>query len=284
MRPNVEVCLVSFESGDDLLAAITSIAKHTAATVAIQENATTSTSLDAAVRHATELGLTVRAVHDPTNPGFGRACNALAASSTADLLLFLNPDARITKWPFDDKPPPSQTICGPAEIDAPNPASHRGVSYSIADEMRRSWLRRWGSTPDGDGFVSGAALLVARCDFAALGGFDPRFFLFYEDIELCLRANRHGVKTTLVDGFSVEHRGGHATNERFKESLVWSYESASRFHGLEGHSVGAYRAYVIVDAAARWSLHLMRRERNRRRGYAALISRVSSDLAKRRAT
>jgi N-acetylglucosaminyl-diphospho-decaprenol L-rhamnosyltransferase len=57
-----------------------------------------------------------------------------------------------------------------------------------------------------------AACLVARSDLLRrLGPFDPEAFLFYEDMELCLRARRAGVPTILRPDVAVRHRGGAST-------------------------------------------------------------------------
>jgi N-acetylglucosaminyl-diphospho-decaprenol L-rhamnosyltransferase len=57
-----------------------------------------------------------------------------------------------------------------------------------------------------------AACLVARSDLLRrLGPFDPDAFLFYEDMELCLRARRAGVPTILRPDVAVRHRGGTST-------------------------------------------------------------------------
>jgi N-acetylglucosaminyl-diphospho-decaprenol L-rhamnosyltransferase len=57
-----------------------------------------------------------------------------------------------------------------------------------------------------------AACLVARSDLLRrLGPFDPHAFLFYEDMELCLRARRAGVPTILRPDVAVRHRGGTST-------------------------------------------------------------------------
>jgi N-acetylglucosaminyl-diphospho-decaprenol L-rhamnosyltransferase len=281
VSPSVEVCFVSYSSGSVLEAAMTSVANHIpAATVAIQENGPTRTTLDRASRHAGELGVDVRTLHDASNPGFGAACNSLAATSSATWLLFFNCDAEIVAWPYTQNDPPMSSILGPAHVEATRSASHRGVSYTIGDEVRRSWFRRAGPAPDGAGFVSGAALLVERTTHETIGGFDERFFLYYEDIEYCLRANKAGHPTHLASGWIVRHQGAHTTSEHFQESLAWSFESGTLFHRLAGHSVVAYRCYVALDALARTLLHTLRRDRVRRSAYSALLRRVYTDITK----
>ncbi len=285
MRPVVEVCLVSHDSGSEILAAIDSVLSHLPdAALAIQENSASTATLELVAKHEALAGHQVRTVHDPSNPGFGAACNALAADSDAEWLLFLNPDATIDAWPFSEQPPPAGQICGPATVNAARPGSHRGIAFSVTDEARRSWLRRWGTSPRGTGFVSGAALLISLRDFVAINGFDERFFLFYEDIDLCLRANAAGIETHVVDGFAITHAGAHSTSDHFGASLVWSYESGCLFHDIHGHSVAWFRsAYVAADSIARWCLHTLRCDRQRRQGYATLFGRSAHDLLTRSA-
>jgi GT2 family glycosyltransferase len=61
-----------------------------------------------------------------------------------------------------------------------------------------------------------AACLVARTDLLRrLGPFDPRAFLFYEDMDLCLRARAAGIPTELHPEATVVHHGSHATRPAF---------------------------------------------------------------------
>ncbi len=101
-------------------------------------------------------------------------------------------------------------------VDSGDPSRHYGVRYRIRDEIARSWLRRVAPRPNGSGFVSGAALLIARADFDRIGGFDEEYFLFYEDIDLCLRANAAGIGTFVDERFTVRHSGAHSTSAAFR--------------------------------------------------------------------
>jgi GT2 family glycosyltransferase len=61
-----------------------------------------------------------------------------------------------------------------------------------------------------------AACLVARTDLLRrLGPFDPRAFLFYEDMDLCLRARAAGIPTEQHPEATVVHHGSHATRPAF---------------------------------------------------------------------
>ncbi len=277
---DLEVLVVSYNSADTLGACLASVASTAPGTaVAIREHGT-----DPGARaHLDELVASypgnLRVEHDPSNPGFAAGCNALARSSVAGVLLFLNPDAEIVAWPWSsDDPPPRGAIVGPQMVDSGHPGAHSGVHYRVRDEIARSWLRRRGPRPDGEGFVSGAALLVDRDSFERLGGFDEHYFLFYEDIDLCARANERGIPTRIDPRWSVRHSGAHSTMSRFGDSLSWSYESAVRFHGRHGGNLVGYRIYVIADALMRGLVQAARRNRKGVTGYLALARRATRDL------
>jgi N-acetylglucosaminyl-diphospho-decaprenol L-rhamnosyltransferase len=221
---------------------------------------------------------TIRVERDPSNPGFASGCNALARTSTADFLMFLNPDAELVEWPWSQRMPPTKVIVGPMMVDSGDPARHWGREYRVRDEIARSWLRHRGRRPDGRGFVSGAALLVDRASFERVGGFDDRYFMFYEDIDFCLRANRVDIATIVDERWRVRHAGAHSTQAAFGASLLWSYRSAVRFHGGRGASMAGYLAYVVADAAMRAALSVARSDRKRAEAYVHLAHRASRDL------
>jgi GT2 family glycosyltransferase len=79
-----------------------------------------------------------------------------------------------------------------------------------------------------------AAAVAARTEtLRRLGPFDPRQFLFYEDLDLCLRARSAGVPTVLHPSLAMEHRGGHSTGPAY---------------GGEPHALLARRRREVVRA------------------------------------
>jgi len=271
--------IVSYGSADDVAACLASVARYApSATVAIREHGGDE-AFERLVAVADASTTTTRVDHDPSNPGFGAGCNALAAQSTATWFLFLNPDARLQSWPWDDASPDSPAVLGP--VFTAHDGDHRGRSYRIRDEIRRSWLRRPGLPPDGHGFVSGAAMMIDAATFRAVRGFDTDYFLFYEDIDLCLRANAAGTPTRIEPRWSVSHSRGHSTSDHFGTALSWSYESGCRFHAAHGSPVAWYRLYVAADAAMRALAHGLRRDASRRRDYVQVCRRAISDCVRR---
>ncbi len=79
-------------------------------------------------------------------------------------------------------------------------------------------------------WASGACLAFSASTFKALGGFDERYFLYYEDVDICWRA-RHllGEKTYYVPGARMVHRGKRASHTLNNRHLWWHLTSAVRF-------------------------------------------------------
>jgi GT2 family glycosyltransferase len=280
---DVEVLVVSYNSAETLRTCLESVQRAAPGTpIAIREHGSDPDAARVLSGVAASHPAPVRIERDASNPGFGAGCNALARTSSAAFLLFLNPDAEVLDWPWSPtEPPPRRTIWGPRMVGSGHPGDHSGVHYHVRNEIARSWLRRRGPRPDGTGFVSGAALLVDRESFESVGGFDEQYFLFYEDIDLCLRANQQGIATRIDERWTVRHRGAHSTRREFGRALEWSYESAVRFHGRRGDNVVGYRVYVVADASLRAVAALLQRRRSDAAAYGSLTRRAASDLLHR---
>jgi GT2 family glycosyltransferase len=278
----IEVLIVSYHSASHVPSCLDSIVRTIPeARVAIREHgsATAFEQLQAAVAGRVPP---VRIEHDPTNPGFAAGCNALARASSAEFLLFLNADVEIVTWPWSGaRPPDHRTIYGPETLDLGHRATGYGPSYTVRDEVRRSWFRRRGPRPAGAGYVGGAALLIDSASFNDVGAFDDAYFMYYEDIDLCLRANRAGVRTVLEPTWTIRHSGAHSTSSRFPLALTWSYESACRFHRAQGDPVGVFRCYVVADSLGRAAFHGLRGSGSRARAYLSLSRRAATDLVRR---
>lgn len=196
----------------------------------------------------------VTLIECPVNIGFGPACNRGAEGVETEFLLFLNPDTRLAPDALDqliaaaDAHPEAVAFNPRFEDDAGHPAFKRSCHLL----PRRRWMPK--GTPDRDRtliVLSGAALMVRRSAFEAIGGFDPAIFLFFEDDDLSLRLSRLG-SLRLVRAALVTHSGGAGSApdpriEAFKSwHFGWSRIYASRKHGR----TGAY-AKTLVRAIPR---------------------------------
>jgi GT2 family glycosyltransferase len=254
---SLEVCIVAYESEESIVNAVGSLRRlGSGVQVAIHDNSPVPLQFTKVRAVAAEMGIPTRIERCGSNCGFARACNSLARSSTAEILLFLNPDAEILAWPKQlDAHAVGGGIVGPLVVNDRNRVvTTFGRERSISEEFLQRWARWRPPIPKGQGYVSGAALLVQKNVFLELGGFDETFFMYYEDIDLCLRANRLGVSVAVEPSWVVRHTGGHAARRDGGIALIRSYDSATYFYAKNGRSVTAYRALCRVDAQLRLML------------------------------
>jgi GT2 family glycosyltransferase len=145
------------------------------------------------------------------NVGYVRACNRAAEEAHGAWLLFLNPDASAEPdclARLVAAAEPGVGIVG-AQVLLPggervnagdNPVHLTGLSWSGRFEEPRE------SGPPRDvAAVSGAALMVRADVFAALGGFEPNYFMYHDDVDICWRARLAGWRVRFVPGAAVVH-------------------------------------------------------------------------------
>jgi len=77
-------------------------------------------------------------------------------------------------------------------------------------------------------FLTGAALAVGCQAWADTGGFDPAFFLYNEDLDLCLRLGRAGYRLAFRPGMKAIHQLGGATGSREHSSLYLEHITRTR--------------------------------------------------------
>jgi len=95
-------------------------------------------------------------------------------------------------------------------------------------------------------WVSGAALWLRREALDAVGGWNERYFMYVEDVELCWRLRRDGWRVGYEPGGEVTHRQGASTAARPYRMIVEHHRSLLRFAAERWHGV---RRLVLVPAA-----------------------------------
>jgi N-acetylglucosaminyl-diphospho-decaprenol L-rhamnosyltransferase len=138
-----------------------------------------------------------RVIEGNENVGFGRACNTGAEAARGPHVLFLNPDAVVTAVHNDQLHQlvgtrPFGLVAPELEgetdrLRAENSWTREYFAHTFEAFRPREWRRSAPRHRVANAWVSAAMLLVARDEFLELGGFDPRFFLYYEDRDLSRR-------------------------------------------------------------------------------------------------
>ena len=221
-------------------------------------------------------------VNNSTNAGFGAACNQGAALSTSEFILFLNPDATLQpvalkaclealKNPADE----SLGIVGPKITDGGgNLVRSCSRLPTLSDLILRSmgvhtlfrdtgypYLSRAAHKQSGDvGQVMGAALLIRRSLFQSLGGFDERYLLYYEDVDLCARAHAIGSRCYYLKEAHVTHIGRASSSQNTGLALALHIRSRliyARLHFGRGAQMLLATTSLLMEMPIRLLLALL---------------------------
>ena len=191
------------------------------------------------------------------NVGFGAAINQAARTTGARLLWLLNPDCEVQPGAFAAleatlQRHPECAIAAPQLLNADGSvqASARGEPSAWTGLFGRNTLltrffpssevaRR--NLPAADlvasgvesapvDWVMGASMLVRREPFDVVGGFDERYFLYWEDADLCRRLRERGWTTRYVPRARVRHSGGASAKTRSREATREFHRSAYLYY------------------------------------------------------
>ena len=172
--------------------------------------------------------------------GFGANHNAAFACCTQTFFCPLNPDIEFDRNPFpvlsaalaDDRvalvAPLVKSPDGKIEDSMrrfPTPASLLMKALGRSDGR---YVVREGQAEFAPEWVAGMFMLFRSRDFHDLGGFDERFFLYYEDVDICVRAWQKGMKILACPKVSVIH-DARRDSRRSLRHLRWHLGSMVRF-------------------------------------------------------
>jgi GT2 family glycosyltransferase len=249
---DLSIVLVNFNDGPRLRACLSSLAQNPPAAeheILVVDNASADGSPDAVRREFPA----VRVLANPVNAGFSAANNRGVAESRGPFLLFLNTDTIVPAGALDAllaRVASDASIggVGPALIRAPGDyqvsfGNRVGFFAQIFQKfvLNPRWkraLRRRGAGRAAKkerevGWLSAACLLCRREAFERAGGFDERFFIYFEDVDLCARIRAAGWRLHFVPSVEVRHEGGAtttATPERRAASRLEYRRSQARYY------------------------------------------------------
>jgi N-acetylglucosaminyl-diphospho-decaprenol L-rhamnosyltransferase len=185
------------------------------------------------------------------NLGYGQAANIGARQTGSDAVLVCNPDVAIRPGALAAlvaalDADSSIGIVGPRLLNADGSIYPSARSFpSIVDAVGHGLLGLvWAANPfsrrykllDWDhsdlrpvDWVSGACLLVRRQAWDDIGGFDPSFFMYMEDVDLCWRANQAGWGVLYQPEGEVTHLQGVSTNVAPYRMILAHHRSLWRF-------------------------------------------------------
>lgn len=249
--PSLDIVIVNWNAGRwlrDCLESLAACDEGDIARVTVVDNASADGSADG----LDGLGLPLETIRNSRNVGFAAACNQGAATGASDYLLFLNPDTRLfpdtlgTVVRFMSSAGGAGVgICGVEILDA---AGRPTISCSRFPTLRIVFGRMTGldrlaprllpsqhmapaelavSRPVDQ--VIGAFYLVRRHLFTAAGGFDERYFMYFEDVDLALRLRRLGASSYFLKEARAVHVGNVSSKQVRDLRLYYSLRSRLLF-------------------------------------------------------
>jgi N-acetylglucosaminyl-diphospho-decaprenol L-rhamnosyltransferase len=266
--------VVNYNSGAALVACVTSVlAEDPCPELVVVDNASTDESVDGLLR--AHPG--VRVVRSGGNLGYARAANLGIAATGAPVVAVLNPDTVLASGVGAAV---TARFAAEADLGAVGPQLHNpdGSVYpsarripTLPDAVGHGLLffvwrdnpftgryRETGADParprDVD-WVSGAAVWLRRTALDDVGGWDERYFMYVEDVDLCWRLRRAGWRVAYEPAGSVEHLLGVSTANRPYRMIAEHHRSLLRFASVR--FTGPKRALVgpaAVFLAARGAL------------------------------
>ena len=254
---HVSIVILNYNGGDHTLECLRSIEalsdRRAVAEVIVVDNASTDGS-DEKIRSAFPE---VRLIRNAENLGFSRGANIGAKLAAGEFVAFLNNDMRVDpSWlrPLLDVMRDPAIACVGSVVrtwdgDAVEFGGRTGdafaISFSAATDAPPEMAPEDGETF----FVSGGAMLVRASVFRALGGFEPAFFMYQEDVDFCWRSWLAGFKCRLVASSSVFHRGG-ASSRLLAPQIVQGMSQANVlgtvFKNLDDEGVRLWLPLLIL--------------------------------------
>ncbi|MBM7366636.1 glycosyltransferase family 2 protein [Gordonia hydrophobica] len=269
MTASFAVVTVTFSSGDYLHNFLRTLPSASTQTpqVVIADNGSTDGAPEQAVADHDNVTL----VHTGGNIGYGGAVNRGVAEidPEVEFVLVANPDvewspgaidellAAATRWPRAASLGPLITEPDggvyPSARRVPDLVSGSGHAILGAIWKSNPWTAAYRNddaerTERPVGWLSGSCLLLRRVAFDNVGGFDSRYFMFMEDVDLGDRLGRSGWLNVFVPTASVMHAKSHSVSRHPEKMIPAHHESAYRFNA--DRNPGPLRAPLRVALRA----------------------------------
>jgi GT2 family glycosyltransferase len=256
MPPALSAILVNYNAGDELRRALQSIAdemQEQSWEAIVVDNAST----DGSGAIVNDFAPQARLITNSTNVGFGRAVNQGIAAARAPRVLIMNPDCRLVAGAVatltaELDPHDFCAIVGPRILnpDGSVQGSARGDPDMLTGLFGRTpllgrllpWLPaarrnvvsnaaiRSGHASVVVDWLSGACMLARRDALLKVTGFDERYFLYWEDADLCRRLRAAGHHVRYVPGATAIHRAGHSSKTARSMAIRAFHRSAYLYY------------------------------------------------------
>lgn len=247
----VDIVIVNWNSGELLKSCLISLEEHgleSIGKVIVVDNNSNDKSMDLLGNYSFDMEI----IFNKTNTGFAFSCNQGAKVGESEYILFLNPDTEIfekslssplefmnckenqliaiTGVKLQDSSGNFSTSCARFPTARVFFGKATGLTYIFPTYFYRSLMSE--SECKESQYVdeiNGAFLIIRRAIFNSLNGFDERFFVYFEEVDLCYRANQKGYKAYFISDIGAYHKGGGCSDNVIPERLFYSWRSRIKY-------------------------------------------------------
>ncbi len=270
-EPHLSILIVSWNTRDLLARCLDSLYRHPPGVpfeVVVVDNA----SSDGSAEMVRQFGHPVRLVENQENVGFAAPNNQAIALSRGRYLLLLNPDTEVRPQALASM---VAYLADHADVGGLGPrllnpdGSHQVSCYPAPTLSREFWRlfhldalrplgtypqRMWQSREPLDvEVIQGACLMLRREALKEVGLLDERYYIYSEEVDLCLRLRRAGWRLVWLPGAQVVHYGGQSTRQASAPMFLHLYHSkVLYFRKHRGRlAAGVYKAILFLAALPR---------------------------------
>lgn len=226
---SISIIIVNYNTKDYLHDCLTSLYHYMPAgcEVIVVDNASSDGSCKMVKRDFPQVNL----IQSKENVGFGLGNNLGVQQATGEHIMLFNSDAMLQTdtvtglLAFMQSHPEVSCVC--PRVVLPETHAIQPKTFGFLPSIKTVFMQSTGLNRlfpnhqffngiDGDyrwaremqvGWVSGVCMMMRRDDYLTVSGFDKRFFMYCEDIDLCMKLSKLG-KIVLLDDFDIIHIGG----------------------------------------------------------------------------
>ncbi|MFA6468670.1 MAG: glycosyltransferase family 2 protein [Bacteroidota bacterium] len=261
----VSIVIVNYHLSKEIDQCIQSILEWSADVqieIIIVDNSVDRDETEALVQLQTHDRANIICIFNESNIGFGRACNIGADAAKGKYVCFLNPDTKLVAEIFR----PLITLLesdGSCAVVSPRQQISEGVlDFSagffpsvLSELLNILYIGRFletlwiGATnrnePRTVDWVMGAFILISRRHFLDIGKFDPAYFMFFEESDLCKRLKRSGFSIKYVPTLHIDHAGSVSGKKDYRFFTRQFYHSKLIF--LRKSYRGLERQLLVIE-------------------------------------
>jgi GT2 family glycosyltransferase len=234
----------------------------------------------------------VRLISQPINLGFAGGVNAGLRAVRGDVGVLLNQDCIVQAGWLDAlldalNTHPEFSIAGCTIINADGSINHAGAQLRKPGALGQHLIDRGDDQPRTVDYVTGAAMAIRRSTWDTIGLFDDGFYpAYYEEVDYCYRARRHGLEIGYVPTATVQHL---FTSREWQHDPIksWATHQHSRYRFICKHFATAELTQFFeleiaaIEAESSFEMNATRvlGSRDTLRDLAEIAARRATDLA-----